>query len=107
MCRVSPSTFVFQYNQGATIATCVLHAKRMMSKRKSFDVSFKLKAIECRQVKKWHPGRWAWTLSRFGNGAQCCLPRQNQACATLTGGHAAPTMTTDFILKTMHGIRQK
>ena len=41
------STFVFHDNQGTTIATCVLHAKRMMSKRTSYDVSFKLKAIKC------------------------------------------------------------
>ena len=29
------------------IATCELPAKRMMSKRKSYDVSFMLKAVEC------------------------------------------------------------
>ena len=52
MCRVSPSTFVFHDSQGAMIATCVLHAKRMMSKRKSYDVSFKLKVIACARVDK-------------------------------------------------------
>ena len=29
------------------IATCKLPAKRTMSKRKSYDVSFMLKAVEC------------------------------------------------------------
>ena len=30
-----------------TIASCELPAKRTMSKRKSYDVSFMLKAVEC------------------------------------------------------------
>ena len=38
---------MFQDNRGATIATCELSAKRTMSKRKSYDVSFMLKAVEC------------------------------------------------------------
>ena len=38
---------MFQDNRGATIATCKLHAKKTMSKSKSYDVSFMLKAVEC------------------------------------------------------------
>ena len=38
---------MFQENRGATIATCKLPAKKTMSKRKSYDVSFMLKAVEC------------------------------------------------------------
>ena len=38
---------MYQDNGDATIATCKLPAKRMMSKRKSYDVSFMLKAVEC------------------------------------------------------------
>ena len=38
---------MFQDNRGAMIATCELPAKKTMSKRKSYDVSFMLKAVEC------------------------------------------------------------
>ena len=38
---------MYQDNQGAAIATCERPAKRTMSKRKSYDVSFMLKAVEC------------------------------------------------------------
>ena len=38
---------MFQDNRGATIATCELPAKKTMSKSKSYDVSFMLKAVEC------------------------------------------------------------
>ena len=38
---------MFHDNQGATIAKCELPTKRTASKRKSYDVFFKLKAIEC------------------------------------------------------------
>ena len=38
---------MFQDNRGAMITTCELPAKRTMSKKKSYDVSFMLKAVEC------------------------------------------------------------
>ena len=52
-----------------------LPAKTTMSKRKSYDVSFKLKAIECAEKtsKKQQPERWSWTPSEFGNGARQSL----------------------------------
>ena len=38
---------MFQDNRDAAIAMCKLPSKRTMSKRKSYNVSFMLKAVEC------------------------------------------------------------
>ena len=85
-----------------------LPAKTTMSKRKSHDVSFKLKTIGCAEKtsEKAAAREMVMDSKRIREWCTTISFSTEPGAQTLTGGHAAPTMT-HFILKTMLGIRQK
>ena len=76
-----------------------------MSKRRSYDVSFTLRAVECAE-KTSKEAAARECQADLGMMHNTLILDRTRCAQILADGHAAPMMTAHFILETL-GIRQK